>query len=173
VFLYDTEQKIEDYYKMVQALPLPECDFAGSGLPLTWRDRPLVTVEPFTIFVHNITGEFSVRDAQTHSHLVEMYISGQAKNMRLHGLLEKGRSFPRFFAFLNYSGDGFYKRSGVSLSDDNQKSTFYRDMEGIGVFDTMRVSDRENDVETHYRLNDLTWEKIDMPARLMFPGSPM
>jgi hypothetical protein len=169
VYFYDTEQKLEDYNKTMQNILTSKNDIARKEFALMGRDRPLVEAGPFIIVVNNVTGEFSVCDAQTHSYLVEMRGVGQTKTMRLNGLLEKGQRFSRFFAALRYSEDGAYEGGNMSLRDDNGVSTYYRDNKGIGVFDTITKEIIEDGVRAHYRLNDLTWERIDDPPPMLPP----
>jgi len=169
VEVFDTEQKIEDCYKTMQATLFPKRVFAKGEFPLAWTEQPLVAVGPFITVVEKNTGNFSVRDTQTYNHLVEMGIFGQTKMMRLHGLLERGQKYPRFFAVLTYSDDGIYKNGKVSLSDGEGTWINYIDEKGIGVFDTIEKSVTENEETVYYRLNGLTWERIDEPP-LFFPG---
>ena len=160
VYLFDTEQKIADHYKAMETRHSPECHFARQEMAQTGRDRPLVTVGPFTIFVNNDTSEVSVHESQSPMYLVRLRRTGQLKFLSLNGLLEKdqkGQSFPRFGAVITYSDDGVYKKGGVSLRDDNEKLTSFDDSKGIGVFDKMEVW--ENGEKSTYSLNGFTWEQ--------------
>jgi len=171
VYLFDTEQKIADYYRAIEtSWTLPECLFARQGMARRGRDRPLVTVEPFTIFINNDSGEVSVHESQSPMYLVRLRKIEQLKFLRLNALLEKGRELPRFGAVVTYSKDGVYKRSGVSLSDDNSKLTSFDDSKGIGIFDTMEVW--ENGKKSIYSLNGLTWERSDEPPLYLPPPPP-
>jgi len=169
VYLFDTEQKIADHYKTMETKQRPEYSFARQAMARRGRDQPLVTAGPFTIFVNNDTGEFSVHESQSPMDIVKMAIIGQTKFLRLNGLLEEGRSFPRFGAVLSYSVDSVYKRGSVSLSDDNRTLRTFVDSKGIGAFDTMEIW--ENNVKTDYRLNGLTWERDEGPP-LVLPPPP-
>ena len=157
MYLHDTEQTIEDFYKMTEVVS-PECSEAGDMIALMGRDRPLVTVGPFTIFVNNDTGVFSVHDAQTLMYLVRLKSNEQSKYLRLASLLEKGWRVPRFSASLIYSEDGVYKEGIFSVvREDETHDRLYFDSKGSGVFDIMHVY--ENGVPVKYHLNNLTWER--------------
>ena len=172
VYVYDTQQKLEDYYKMVEREFI---DYTGVGpggytekkaLDLLLSERPLVTVGPFAIFVDN-GGKLSVREIQSLKQerglllpLVELKNDGQSKCLRLFSSSEKDRKVPRFSASLYYSEGGMYERSWFAVHrEDGTFERVYIDTKGIGVFDIMCVF--ENGMQTTYHLNGLSWEKVE------------
>jgi len=171
VHLFDTEQKIAEHYKKMEAAwAPPESLFSRQARARLGRDRPLVTVGPFTIFVNNDTGEVSVHESQSPLPLVELIKGGQVRILRLHGLLEEGLRYPRFFAAVTYSHNNIYKQCSMSLNRGNGLSTSFVDNNGMGVFDKMEVWD--NGEKTNYRLNGLTWERSDEPPLYLPPPPP-
>lgn len=176
-YVYDTEQKISDFYKVF------ESDFSEeTGLPTESpevqnfmtkvRDRlgrPLAAVGPFAVFVDD-DGEFSVHEVQSLKQekgllmpLVELKTSEQSKRLRFYSSQEKGIKLPRFNAQFIYSGDGTYEkgRYAVHREEDGALQRMYLDRQGIGVFDEMIIFEHEHGVRFIYSLNNLTWELVD------------
>ena len=165
VYVYGTQQEIENYYTMRErdffnkTGFFPESCEAREMIASIRSERPLVVVGPFAVFVDNNGGKFSVRERQSIMPLVELEIHEQSKRLFLVSSIEKGCIVPRFTASLNYTEDGIYEKSGFSVHRENGTlERIYIDTKGIGIFDIMRVY--ENGVQFIYRLNDLTWEKI-------------
>ena len=169
VYAYDTEQKLENYYKIHE-----EQFFDKTGFPpessesrefmamVRENGRPLVVVGPFSVFVKD-DGTFSVREMQIQtgsiSPLVELRIHEQSKYLTLFSSYEKGLRLPRFNAILRYSEDGIYKKGGFYISgEDGMPVRSYFDTRGVVVFDVMHVF--ENGNENTYHLNGLSWEKV-------------
>jgi len=163
VSVYDTEQKLEDYYKNMERVNLDEFELSsespGGRMMISWvrENRPLVAVGPFIVFVGNDTGNFSVRETQSLIPLIMMEDDGQSKQLVLLSSLEKSYRLPRFRATLAYSEDGIYERGRFAVHRENGTlERLYSDSKGIGVFDVMHVF--ENGVQFTYLLNYLTWE---------------
>ena len=171
VYVYDTQQKLENYYEMFEKQFCLE-----AGLPpaspkvrefidkVRELGRPLVAVGPFRIFVDNEGDKFSVREIQ-HDQvlsfpLVELECREQSKYMEFTSSYETGLRLPRFRATFIYSEDGSYRKGCFAVQGkDVMFERFYVDTKGIGVFDKMRVF--ENSMQTTYHLNGLSWEKVD------------
>ena len=176
VFVYDTEQKIEDYYTMFErqfskeeGKPLESPEVKEFMAMVREQGRPLVAAGPFAVFVDNTGGTFSVRDISPKLEgalffpFVELKISEQSKRLDLISSQEKGGKMPRFRAQFVYSKDGVYEKGSFAVHrEDETLERIYIDSKGIGVFDLMRVF--ENDVQYVYSLNDLTWKlKRELP----------
>ena len=177
LYVYDTEQKIEDYYKRIEKHflditgALPESPVSREFVAMVrGQGRPLVEVGPFAIFVEE-SGTFSVREIQSLMPLVELENHEQSKRLYLSSSLEKGWRFPRFHVQLYYSEDGIYKRGGFSVSDreDGTWERSYLDTKGTGVFDVMHVYDCENSVWTKHHLTDISWEQVEEQSFLEAP----
>ena len=174
-YVYDTEQKVEDFYKTFETQFSEE-----NGLPLespevkeyvaTAREqfgRPLVAAGPFAIFAKDDGRKFSVHEIQSVKQekgllfpLIELETGEQSKRLHLHSSQEKGYQLPRFHAKFDYSEDGTYEKSNICLHEEFGKLVrFYYDTQGAGAFDRMVIL--ENGTLTYYRLNGLSWEKSD------------
>jgi hypothetical protein len=175
-YAYDTEQKVEDFYKMFEiqfsektGLP-PESPEVKEYMAMVRREqgRPLVAVGQFAVFVDNDGGKFSVREIQSVKQeanlllpLVELKFSEQSKRLCFFSSVEKCGRLPRFRTQLTYSADGIYEKGIFSVyKEDGTFERNYCDTQGIGVFNTKCVS--ENGALNIYHLNDLTWEKADI-----------
>jgi hypothetical protein len=175
-YAYDTEQKVEDFYKMFEiqfsektGLP-PESPEVKEYMAMVRREqgRPLDAVGPFAFFVDNDGGKFSVREIQSVKQeanlllpLVELEISEQSKRLRLYSSQEKGFGLPRFSAQFTYSEDGIYERGHFAVHrKDGALERMYFDSKGSGAFDVMNVFEHEAGVRFIYSLNDLTWELV-------------
>jgi len=159
IYLYDTEQKIEDYFRVyLDELGLhPESPQGRSRIDFMRRlARPLVRVGPFVVFANNDNSKFSVREQFSPFALVELQSHEQTKRLILTGLAEKDWKLPRFSTQLTYSEDGIYKGGIFSVYKKKGWRNSYFDNNGSGVFDRMNISN--NDGMFRYRLNDLTWE---------------
>ena len=173
VTLYDTKQKLEDYYKTMEAVFPPGFPRASDMMARVGRDQPLVSAGPFTIFIDNDSGEFSVRDSQSLLKIVawgkpRWALDEQSKYLQLFSLHEKGWIMPRFCAGLRYSEDGVYEGGWFAFNRENGEPdrTYYHSKKS-GVFDKMSVYEYDVDMpdkfvmpmSTEYRLNGLTWER--------------
>ena len=187
VTLYDTKQKLEDYYKTMEAVFPPGFPRASDMMALVGRDQPLASAGPFAIFVNNESGEFSVRDSQSLMQIVEWKKSGwssyeQSKHLILFSSYEKGWIMPRFCAGLRYSEDGVYEGGWFAFDRENglPDRTYYHNKEN-GIFDKMDVYEYDVDMPnkfvmpTVYRLNGLTWERDAGPPPVppLLPGMPL
>ena len=175
-YVYDTEQKVEDFYTTIFERPFSE----KTGLPPESPEvkeymtavregfgRPLVAVEAFAIFVNPDGDKFSVHDNLLKENalllpLVELKVSEQSKRLRLFSSQEKGVTLPRFNAQFTYSKDGIYERGHFAVCrEDGAPERMYFDSKGIGIFDVMIVFEHEHGVRFTYSLNNLTWELVD------------
>ena len=169
-YIYDTEEKIEDYYKMIErgfaeemGLPPEHTEIKEFMAMVREQGRPLVVVGPFLIFASNDGNTFFVREIQSVKQegaalfpLIMLEISDHAKNLNLYSSMEKGGRLPRFNANFIYSECGIYETGSVSLYRDGMVERSYFDSKGIGVFDVMNVF--ENGVWFIYGLNGLSWK---------------
>jgi len=202
VYVYDTKQKLEDYYKMMERAIFDELGLPPESSEARWqidsikRECPLVRVGPFIVFTSSYDNpgrpgsrEFSVdclfdssHGKTSRSRLVSLTRQKPFRNLEPGQLLtfssplEKDWSTPRFCATLFYSNDGVYKKNG-SFSVSGKDGLFdrtYIDSTGSGVFDTVSVV--ENGEWVDYRLNGLTWEREvpvpPEPQSPLPPGSP-
>ena len=187
VYLFDTEQKLEDYYKTMEAVFPPGFPRTSDMMALVGRDQPLVAAGPFVIFVDNENGDFSVRDSQSLMQIVvwgkpRWALDKQSKYLQLSSLLEKGWTEPRFIAGLRYSEDGFYEGGFFAFNRANgeRDRTYYHSKES-GVFDKMSVYEYDVDVPDkfvmptmyRYRLNGLTWEREGEGQLMGMPPPPV
>jgi len=190
VYLYDTEQKIEDYYRDKLELH-PENSSARSTIEfMRQRERPVAGVGPFIVFASNDNRTFSVARRcdlpQLQSSYLRLVTLSNSETLRSRepikllsfaSLIEKDWSMPRFGASLTYSEDGVYKSGRFFvIGKDGRVSRTYLDNTGTGAFDTMWAS--ENGEMFEYSLNDLTWElqrKLPPPqgpGLMPPPGNP-
>jgi len=147
VYLYDTEQKLEDYYQMRARVIFdqiglhPESPEAREAIALVRSERPLVIVGPFAIFVNNDSGEFSVREMPLFAVPLLIWTSHeQSKSLIFVSSVEEYWDVPRFLAHLHYSEEGVYERGIFTVArEDGTIVRAYFDDEGIGVFDRMLV----------------------------------
>ena len=167
VYVYDTEQKLEDFYTMFErdffdktGFP-PESPEAREFAVLVRKGgRPLVAVGPFAVFVEDDSGRFSVREIRSLMPLVELERNGQSKHLVLSSLLEKGSWLPRFQFSFFYSEEGIYKGGNFSVNrEDGTVERLYMDTKKTGVFDVMHILDYEDGITNKYRLNGLSWER--------------
>jgi len=165
LYVYDTEQKLEDFYKSWQRQYLDKTGLSPEArewiAELREQGRPLVAVGPFAIFVDNDGNRFSIRELQPlWLPLVELEFHEQSKYLHLISSLEKSWVLPRFRAFFHYSEDGVYEKGTVSVHRKNgMPERVYFDTKRIGVFDVMHVYDYDSRVTNIYTLNGLSWEK--------------
>lgn len=175
VFVFDTEQKIEDFYRMFERDFSDENGLSSEShevkeymaMVRELQGRPLVTVGPFSIFVNNDGDRFSVHETQSVNSeggrflpLVELEISEQSKRLIFVSSQEKGGRLPRFYVQCFYSGDGIYNKGIFAVHGENgSPERIFFDTKGLGVFDMMYIF--ENGEMIKYRLNNLSWEQID------------
>jgi hypothetical protein len=167
IYVYDTEQKLEEYYAAFERGFVDKTGFTPDSpatreyMVMTRRTgRPLVAIGPFSVFVYEDSGNFSVREMQSLLPLVELESNGQSKRLNFHSSLEKDWYLPRFAATFSYSEDGAYKWSSFMFQEkDGTIARHYLDTKGIGVLNRMVVF--ENGISTRYELKGLSWEKID------------
>jgi hypothetical protein len=185
VYLYDTEQKLEDFYKMMVRVTLDETGWHPESPEARWtsdslrHERPLVKVGPFVVFISNDNRRFSVHQQSSRRPLValssdESPVTGeQYKLLTFASPLEKNWSAPRFMAHLRYSEDCVYKSGSFSVRvKEGFVDRTYHDDTGSGVFDTMGVW--EDGAPATYRLNrlTLTWEReVPVPQPPLLPGT--
>ena len=169
VYVYDSEQKVEDYYKMMEksgfdALRLPpETPVVGprvrSIITNVRRERPLVVVGPFVVFVNNDNGDYSVRENPLLNALVTKQDREQSTLFQFESPIEKEWNISRFTLGISYSQCGVYERGILGIhKKDGMPSRTYFDTEGLGFFDRMDVY--ENGVQVTYRLTDTSWEQV-------------
>lgn len=173
VYLFDTKQKIEDFYRDELEL-YPENSFTRLSIDTMRRhERPLVRVGPFFIFASNDNCKFSVREQSSPQSLVSLENREQTKRISFSSLLENEWKEPRFRANFTYSKDGVYERGNFCVArKDGMTERVYFDDKGRGVFDGMHIFDSAY-VFTKYRLNDLTWESLGeiQPPLPQWPGA--
>jgi len=168
-YVYDTEQKIEDYHKKMdknffnETGMSPESPEAKKIMAKkrTGR-RPLVEVGPFFVFLHGDCDNswFSVHEMPSMMLLAQLTNHEQSKELQLYSSVEKDWKFPRFRAVFRYSGDGVYEDGSLSvLRKDETIERIYFDTQEKGVFDAMYLY--ENGERFTYFLNGLTWEQED------------
>jgi hypothetical protein len=174
VYAYDTEKKIEDYYKIMEIATFAHFG-APSASPIAREAfdamvgyRPLVAVGPFIVFVNNNdNGTFSIRERSTLLPLVELESHEHSKRLIFISPLEKSWYMPRFFATLLYSEEGIYEKGAFSVHRENGTvERMYGDTKGTGVFDVMNIFEydmhaNEYDMRVTYHLNGLSWERTD------------
>jgi len=160
VYLYDTEEKIEDYHRVYLAeLGLFPESPQGRLFRGMLRERPLARVGPLVVYASNDNHSFIIRNNSPRSSLVELYDHEQIKRMSLADLREKGYKFYQIAVRFNYSDDDVYTGGSYHLNTRDGRSidrTYY-DNTGSGDFDTMWVV--EDGMFVVYRLNGLTWER--------------
>jgi len=179
VYVFDTEQKLEDYYKTMESVFPPGFPRTSDMMALVGRDQPLVAAGPFVIFVNDESGEFSVRDSQSLMQIVVWKNLGwtrgeQSKHLILSSSIEKGWIMPRFSTGLRYSEDGVYEGGWFAFDRENglPDRTYY-DSKGSGVIDKMSVYEYDVGMPdkfvmpTTYRLNGLTWERDEGPLPVL------
>ena len=177
-YIYDTQQKIEDFYKVFERgfseeknLPSesPEVEEYMARVREDFG-RPLVAVGPFAIFVNNDGSTFAVHEVQSVKQekglllpLVQLKTSEQSKRLRLYSSQEKGCPLPRFNAQFTYSEDGTYEKGSFSVNseEDGSPKRIYTDSKGVGVLDKMNVFEHEAGILFIYSLDNLTWELVD------------
>ncbi len=165
-YVYDTEQKIEDYWKgkeksIFDRIGLsPESPDAKKDMARRKNEwRPLVEVGPFFIFLSEDDDRrwFTVLERQSQVLLAQLVRDEQSKDLRLFSSLEKDWRFPRFRSHFRYSEDGIYAEGDFAvLRKDMTPERVYFDTQGIGVFDAMYVY--ENGEPFTYYLNGRSWE---------------
>jgi len=170
VYLYDTKEKLEDYYKKIASTRLdeaglhPESPEAKQMLKFLRYERPLVRVGPFVVFANNDNNKFSVREQSSPMVLLSLESREQAKSLFLASLAEKDLRYPRFTALVTYSVEGVYEGSSFSIHREKvERRRSYHDLNGSGVFDRMNILNNEGSFR--YRLNDFTWELVDQTLR--------
>jgi hypothetical protein len=164
VYLYDTEQKVENHYKTLERkfledtrMPPESPEVKKLNASVREHGRPLVAVGPFGVFAGNDGCQFSVRELQTQFPVVELESREQSKSLLFLSSLEKDWIVPRFHAQLIYSEDGIYKKGVFSVhGKDGIPERTYFDTKGMGLFDVMYV--HENGSIYIYYLDGLTWE---------------
>ena len=162
VYAYDTEQKLEDYYKEMEKVNIDELKVSRESptareiIAEIRGNRPLVSAGPFVVFVDNDSGKFSVREKRSLLPLVELESREQSQSLAFTSSIEKDRKLPRFSAQLFYSRDGIYEKGVFSVQgEDGISERSYFDTKGNGVFSYMVVY--EDGVKVTYRLNNLSW----------------
>ena len=178
VFVYDTEEKIEDFYKIFESGFSEEMELPPESPEVKERmasirtnlGQPLVAVGPFAVLVNHDGGTFSVHEIKSVKQeggmllpLVKLETTEQFKRLRLFTSQEKGWGLPRFHAHLTYSVDGIYERGYFSVhrEEDGALERMYFDSKGIGSFDVMNVFEHEDGVRFIYSLNNFTWKLVD------------
>ena len=154
-YVYDTQQKIEDYHRRVILEGV-----SSEGREFKWR--PLVEIGPFFAFhlVDSDSSRFSMHEKSSLMPFVQLESNEQSRKLSLFSSVEKGWGKPRFGAIFRYSKDGVYERGFFSVfRKDGTPERTYFDSRRIGVFDVMHVF--EDGVRVTYHLNDITWERID------------
>jgi len=168
VYAYDTEQKLEDFYREWEGAffdrtgVCPESPEAREAITAIRSNRPFVAVGPFRVYLvdDDIGKRFAVRKIQSPVPLVELGIFRQFTHLHSLSLPEKNWRVPRFRANLSYSEDDIYEGGSFSIfREDGALARRYFDVYGTGVFDIMHIF--EDDIRHTYRLNGLTWERID------------
>jgi len=170
VYLYDTEQKLENYYKKKTR----EYIHKEWGIDDIRNERPLARVGPFVIFTSNDRNNFFVEELSSGHCLVDLTIREQSKHLYYLSPLEKDWGTHRFGAHFFYSEDGVYKKGTFYIrGEDGIVERTYHDTSGNGVFDRMAIrEDFANFYPARYRLNGLTWERIEEDSPRLPPGMP-
>lgn len=169
VYADSTNQKLEGYYQTMERTILdqaldqaglsPESPEVRKMIANIRRDRPLVMVGPFAIFVANDNGEWSVRETPFLVPLIELKNNEQSKCLTVCSSLEKSWTVPRFVARFFYSEDGVYEWGFLSVwGKDGMHVRTYFDSTGSGIFDKMNVY--ENGVQVTYDLTDISWARV-------------
>ena len=170
VYVYDTQQKLDAYYKMMEQTALdglglfsesPIEDPRVKEIFATLREeRPLAVIGPLAVFLNNESGEYSVREKPLYSPLVTIRHHKQSKRLQFNSSIEQGWAVPQFGWFTSYSEDGVYERGIFFVHKKNGMPTrTYFDEQGTGIFDVMQVY--EDGVQTTYCLTDFSWEQVD------------
>lgn len=171
VYVYDTEQKLENYYKKKEREYIDK----NWGTDDIRNERPLARVGPFVVFASNDNSEFFLEELSSGRCLVSLTIREQSKHLYYLSPLEKDWREPRFGSHFLYSGDGVYESGTFYIrGEDGIVERTYHDKPGNGVFDRMAIrEDFENFYPARYRLNGLTWERIEEDSPRLPPGMPL
>lgn len=162
-YVYDTEQKIDDYWKKAffdrtgQSSESSEARKDMARRRSEWR--PLAEVGPFFIFLSEEGDRrwYTVLERSSQVLLAQLASDEQSKELRLFSSLEKGWKFPRFRSHFRYSGDSKYADGDFAVFwEDMTPERVYFDIDGVGVFDIMYIF--ENGERFTYYLNGLFWE---------------
>ena len=180
VYLYDTKQKLEDYYKTMKEVFGSESIKARSLMNSRTYERPLVKIGPIVVCASTNTNGLYVRATSNRSVLMSLESStlegGEPSNklLVLSSFPEKDLGVPRLNAYFSYSADDIYLGGNFGVYSEGGENYSYFDFDGSGRFDIMQKIDYENGVLLTYRLNGLTWEPLDkVPSELQpYPRGP-
>ena len=177
VYLYDTKQKLENYYETMERVRSEEFGYPpgshGAKMlsDLLRVERPLVEVGHFTVFFENYfendNPKFSVRDTQSRKDIVTLRGGNmQPKVLTFSSIIAEDRTWVE--TILHYSQDGFYERCFFTFhGKERWGGRRYLDTKGSGVFDEMSFSEdtapfSENCGLVKYHLDGLTWVREEV-----------
>lgn len=165
IYVYDTEHKIDAYFKCQEAsilatgLPREDPDVKDT-LESIRKMPPLVAAGPILVFFDDKSGSYLVREKNVDNPIVEYQKSHELCDRQyLHSKVEKGWQLPRFSSVLFYSKDGVFEKGVFVIQEkDGRPIRAYRDTQGTGIFDEMEIF--ENGIMSLYRLKGLSWRKV-------------
>ena len=164
VYVYDTQQKLDAYYKNVEKAILDSGlpgELTSDAIDRRRRMRPLVVAGPIVVFFDDNDGSYEVCEEDFHKPFVFYNRSNERFDLlHLTTKVENDWKLSRFSSVLSYSKNGIYEGGAFSIRrEDGHLVRTYLDTKGIGAFDEMLVY--ENEITNRYRLNGLSWEKVD------------
>jgi hypothetical protein len=166
-YVYDTAQKLDAFSTMMlqasldEKLPPDDREYMIDRF--TKKLRPLAVVGPVTVFIDTDSGAYLVSESREDVFVVPLLEIEENHNqirMTFSSRIEKGfGKIARFGSMFYYTKDDKYERGDFFIHGGDGDMKIFRDTKGIGVFDEMIIA--ENGIRDIYRLNGLSWEKID------------